>query len=99
MERVGEMERVGGIGLTDIEKERLREISIHSIIGIDCDRRRIGLPCPIHGGRSCDSFFLYSDNSYHCFKCESHGHNAIDFMQAITGKSFIDSCIELLPYL
>lgn len=88
------------LDLTDQELQKLRDISIHGVLGLQNLGRVMGVPCPLHGGRSSNSFFLYPDNSYHCFKCEGHGNNAIDFMKSLyPDRSFVDNVVELLKYL
>lgn len=46
--------------------------------------------CPFHQEDTA-SFFIYSDNSYHCFGCGAHG-NAIDFLIKKLGYSFEHAC-------
>jgi len=42
--------------------------------------------CPIHN-ENTPSFFIYPDNSFHCFGCQAHG-DAIDFMRLLKECSF-----------
>lgn len=49
--------------------------------------------CPFHK-ENTPSFFIYPDNSYHCFGCGVHG-NAIDFVMNKLNLSFLDACKEL----
>ena len=49
--------------------------------------------CPFHT-ETTPSFFIYPDNSYHCFGCGAHG-NAIDFMVKKLGYSFEHACFIL----
>lgn len=46
--------------------------------------------CPFHEEKT-PSFFIYADNSYHCFGCGAHG-NAIDFLMKKLGYSFEHAC-------
>lgn len=46
--------------------------------------------CPFHEEKT-PSFFIYPDNSYHCFGCGAHG-NAIDFLMKKLGYSFEHTC-------
>ncbi len=39
-------------------------------------------PCPFHGEKN-PSFYIYEDNSFHCFGCGQHGFNSIDYMQKL----------------
>lgn len=47
--------------------------------------------CPFHK-ESTPSFFIYPNNSYHCFGCGAHGNNAIDFLINRFGYTFIEAC-------
>lgn len=79
------------------ELNKIREIRIHSILGIRDDGRRIMIRCPFHKDRTA-SFVLYIDNSFNCFGCGKNGQNAIDFTMALD-YSFEDACLELMKYL
>ena len=35
--------------------------------------------CPFHADKKTESFFVYPDNTYHCFGCRAHG-TIIDFV-------------------
>lgn len=83
--------------LTDDELEVLRTISIHSILGVVNNGRKISLRCPFHQERT-PSFFLYPDNKFYCFGCGKKGSNAIDFVVGL-GYSFQEALIELSEYL
>jgi hypothetical protein len=45
--------------------------------------------CPFHDD-STPSFYIYHNNSYHCFGCEANG-NAIDFTMRINNFSYKDA--------
>lgn len=49
--------------------------------------------CQFHE-EDTSSFFIYPDNSYHCFGCGVHG-NAIDFLMKKLGYSFEHACSVL----
>lgn len=49
--------------------------------------------CPFHTENHA-SFFIYPDNSYHCFGCSAHG-NAIDFFIKKFGYTFLEACEAL----
>lgn len=84
--------------LTDEELNILRNVSIHSIVGIQNNGRRVVISCP-HGNRDSNpSCVIYPDNSYHCFSCGKHGNNALDFMVDIEGD-FIRALEELIKYV
>lgn len=50
--------------------------------------------CPIHGEKT-PSFFVYPDNSWHCFGCSAHGLNAIDYVMQLKDIGFKEA-IEFL---
>ncbi len=82
---------------TDEEINKIREVSIHKILGIRNTGRRISIRCPFHGERT-GSFTLYPDNGFHCFGCNANGRGAIDFTMKL-GYSFTDAIQELVNYL
>ena len=93
------------VGLTDEELQKLREVSIYTVLGIPETGRRVGIPCPIHQGRN-PNFNLYPNNSYYCFKCCASGHNAIDLIRDLRGfpkrmnsEQFIEVLGEVIHYL
>lgn len=85
--------------LTNEEIQRIRDVSIHQILGIQQTGRRISLRCPFpsHADRTA-SFTLYTDNGFHCFGCNANGQGAIDFCVAL-GCTFTEACEELIKYL
>lgn len=72
---------------------RLREIRIEKLLGIEETGRKIFIRCPVHRERS-PSFVIYPDGSYHCFGCPVHGRNAIDFIISL-GGTFKEALEEL----
>lgn len=70
-----------------------RQVKISSLLGLPDIHREITIPCPIHNGKN-NNFHLYPDNHYHCFKCNAHGFNAIDFVMALDA-SFIEAVEQL----
>ncbi len=86
------------IKLTENELNRLRDISIHDILGLTNNGRHIAISCPHGNSDSTPSCYIYNDNGFHCFSCGRHGNNALDFMMSIEG-SFIKSCEELIKYI
>lgn len=63
--------------------EKIRNLSVARMVGYLERGRRIDGPCPIcSGGNNTPCFSIYPDNSFHCFKCEAHGFNFIDFLKA-----------------
>lgn len=85
------------IQLTPEELAKLRDVSIHSILGISNNGRRISIRCPFHSERT-PSFVLYPENSFHCFGCNKNGNGSIDFVMGL-GYSFADALLELVKYV
>lgn len=84
--------------LSNEEIQMFRDISIHKILGISNNGRRITMRCPFHNEKT-PSFVLYPDNSFHCYgQCNKGGSGAIDFTMCL-GFSFSTSISELRPYL
>lgn len=73
--------------------DKLREVKVHAILGVEDSGRRLSLRCPFHSDRT-PSFSLYPDGSYYCFGCSAHGKNSIDFCLQL-GYSFT----EIVEYL
>ncbi len=51
--------------------------------------------CPFHGERTA-SMVIYEDNSFHCFGCQAHGKNAVDFITLRDNCSFREAVNHLL---
>jgi len=85
------------MNLTKEELNRMRDVSIHVILGVQNTGRRIMMRCPFHQERT-PSFVLYPENTYNCFGCGKNGRGAIDFCKDL-GYSFIDSLVELVKYV
>lgn len=84
--------------LSQEELQRLRNVSIFSILGVPYTGRRKAISCP-HGNSDSDpSCWLYPDNTWHCFSCGRHGNNALDFMVEIEG-SFLKAVEELVKHV
>lgn len=83
--------------LTNEEIQKIREVSIHRILGLLDSGRRLSIRCMFHNEKS-PSLVLYPDNSFHCFGCGKNGQGAIDFCMAL-GFDFKKSCEELGKYL
>lgn len=79
--------------MTNEELEKLRNISIRTILGKRDNGRDLTICCPVHSDRTA-SFILYCDNHYHCFGCGIHGYGAIDFLVAL-GATFQEAVSEL----
>lgn len=68
--------------------ERIRNISIASMIGEKIHGRYKMIQCPFHDD-STPSFKLNDDNSFYCFGCGKKGANFIDFL-LLKGYKFKD---------
>lgn len=67
--------------LNQTQLQRIRELSIASLLGIKQYGRYNLIKCPFpHHDDSSPSFAIYDTNSYHCFGCNKHGNGAIDFL-------------------
>lgn len=93
-QKVGDLyQEVKDEGKFDLEK--LRSIPIIDLIDAPFRQSgsRITTPCPIHHKdtekEKSKSFFIYSDNSFHCFSCGSHGAGAIDFVMQRDNVDFV----------
>ena len=85
--------------LQEHELDRFRNISIHIILGIDNTGRKISIDCPFHNERTKGGSWIYPDNSFHCYSCQAHGNNALDFMMALNAGNFLKSLDDLIPFL
>lgn len=83
--------------LNSDEIKVLRDIRIHSILGLRDNGHIQRMACPIHAGKN-QNFALYPDNSFFCFKCGAKGKGAIDFVEKL-GFSFIQAAEELCKYI
>jgi hypothetical protein len=89
------------LGFSDEEVQRAREYPIENLVG---SVRRAGpkftTKCPFHnkeGERErSQSFFVYEDGGYHCFSCQAHGANAIDFLMQTENLDFEEAVRRLL---
>jgi len=75
------------------EIEKLREISIVSLLGLKDSGRRHFIKCPFHSDTS-PSMMIYPDNSYKCYGCGRQGRGAISFLME-SGANFVDVVEEL----
>ena len=81
---------------TESEKEACRNVPVESLVGSfqDVGSGRKRMLCPFHEEKT-GSFFVFGDNSWHCFGCQKNGQNSIDFIMAKNNYSFP----EALDYL
>lgn len=83
--------------LSQEELKEYRDISIHKILGVPNNGRRISMRCPFHSEKT-PSFVLYPDNSFHCYgQCNKGGSGAIDFCVGL-GLTFNQAVSELARY-
>lgn len=87
------------MNLSPLELQKLRDVSIYRILGIQYSGRRISIRCPLPNHRDATpSFCLYPNNSYFCFGCGTHGRGAIDFCRDLE-FNFIETIEELVKYI
>ena len=65
--------------------ERMREVPIHTLLGLTNRGRRVTIRCPFHQDKTA-SLSIYPNNGFHCFGCGAHGKNAIDFVAKLSGE-------------
>lgn len=85
------------MSLTQEELQRIREVRIHSVLGVRDDGRDVSVKCVFHNEKT-PSLVIYPDNGYHCFGCNKNGNGAIDFCVDL-GYTFVDACSELVKYI
>lgn len=89
-----------------ISKEKineLRNISIEDLL--NRQTRKVGgqltAHCPFHnpedGDEKSASFYVYEENSYHCFSCGAHGYGAISFVMERDKLNFKEAIAYLDP--
>jgi DNA primase len=82
----------------DNNLDELRNISIHSILGLRNNGRTEMIRCPFDHKDSTPSCAINSNNTFKCFGCNQSGGGAIDFVMA-TGCTFKEAVEELKSYL
>ena len=83
--------------LSEEELNKLREVRIHSILGLADNGRKIFICCPFHGEKT-PSLCIYPKNNYYCYGCQKSGQNALDFMVEVEGN-FLSAIRELIKYI
>lgn len=83
--------------LTRDELDVIRSVSIHSLLGIPNNGRKVKMKCPFHSEKTA-SFFLFPENKYKCFGCGIHGSGALDFSLSL-GYTFEEALQELAKYI
>lgn len=84
---------------TEEQIQQAREYPLEELIGGDFKRaglNKIRTCCPFHEERT-PSFFVYTDkNSAHCFGCQKHFQNAIDYAMEVEKLEFAEAVRRLL---
>jgi len=83
--------------LTKQELEQLRNIRIHTILGLRDNGAKQIIKCPFHSEKT-PSCVIYPDNGYYCYGCKKFGFGAIDFCEDLD-YSFMDSIVFLAKFI
>lgn len=85
-------------GFSEDELEQARSVPIETLLNTQVRKagiKKLKSLCPFHS-EDTPSFIIYQkDNSWHCYGCQRHGNNAIDFIMQRDGVTFIES-MEML---
>jgi hypothetical protein len=87
--------------ISDDILQRCREVPIAELIDgetWDAGNGRKRSRCPFHNEQT-GSFFIFPDNSYHCFGCNAHGNNAVDFITKSLNLNFIQTIDYLKKFI
>lgn len=84
-----------------LDVEKARNVQIENLY--ESELRKIGNRltgiCPFHNPRGdrekSSSFYIFEDNSFHCFSCLAHGSGAIDFLMQLKKLDFVSALKEL----
>ena len=84
---------------TEEQIEEARKYPLEELIGGEFKRaglNKIRTCCPFHGEKT-PSFFVFTDkNSAHCFGCQKHFQNAIDYVMEVEKLEFAEAIRRLL---
>lgn len=78
----------------------LRDIKVDTLLTskvFGAGRGRFRAICPFHTEKT-GSFFIFSDNSWHCFGCGAHGKGAIDFIIKRDNCVFVEAIKTLKEF-
>ena len=79
-----------------------REVPIETLVSsgeiINAGRGRKVVCCPFHNEKT-PSFYIFPDNSAHCFGCGAHFNNSIDFIIRMNDVNFYDAVQYLQNYI
>ena len=71
--------------LTEAQIDEARDVDVKTLL--ESEGTRGQYLCPFHEEKTA-SFHVFSNNSWHCFGCQAHGQNAIDFVMKKEGLTF-----------
>lgn len=74
--------------LTDDQIQEAREFPLEDIL--ETKRIRNMWCCPFHE-EDTPSFHIYKNNSWHCFGCQAHGSNAVDYVIKKNNLGFVEA--------
>lgn len=84
-------------GFQEAQLDQARTYPIEDLV--DTNVRVVGgrktTHCPIHEEKT-PSFVIFDDNHWHCFGCQAHGNNAIDFIMATEKVTFKEAVEKLI---
>lgn len=73
--------------------EQARAVPVESLVGTEFIKvvgGRKQTLCPFHDEKT-PSFYVFPDNHWHCFGCNAHGNNAIDYIMQKNSIDFPDA--------
>jgi hypothetical protein len=78
--------------LTDDQVQEARDFPVEELI----ETKKINKMwcCPFHEDNT-PSFHIYKNNSWHCFGCQAHGNNAVDYIMKKNNLEFVEA-VKLL---
>lgn len=79
-----------------LDIESAREVPVETLYNGELRKQNGGLVgcCPFHK-EDTPSFRIYKDNSWHCFGCQAHGNNAVDFVMKLKNLTFVEAVRSL----
>lgn len=75
-------------GLTDDEIQQARDFPVEELINTNKVNKM--WCCPFHEEKT-PSFHIYKDNGWHCFGCQAHGNNAVDYVMKKNKMEFVEA--------
>lgn len=80
-------------GLTEDQIQQARDFPVEDLI--DTKKNRKMWCCPFHEEKT-GSFHIYPNNGWHCFGCQAHGNNAIDYVMKKSKLEFVEAVKYLI---